>query len=562
MKDIADRAGWDVMNQQEHKAVEKIVEENLPNLRYLDLSYSGWLIEMPDLTGVPRLRCLNLEGCIKIMWIHPSIGILRELVSLNLRNCKNLFLDLNIIFGLNSLESVNLSGCTKLLNNGLLKKPREAEHSENVDQNRSAIQLSTSSVYQIVIRGTQIPRWFSNQNVGSSISMDLSSVMEDPNWMGVACCALLAAHDDPTNLKDKWQFYYGGDIGYVFQDILPNIYWVLPILLNNDLVTGGIDHLFILFASAEHIINDHCRGEMHDPDKIVFKTRIDVHPKDPLSLGLLWTRNWHVCQAAVEKVLRGGMLNPMLELLSLDAPTANDAFEREVTCIECSEIRTQIFDYQVNPFPALNARSLSMNSEESVTTTTCLESGISTFVSTLVVGFVTIYLTPLVNNVFFYLTVAFFLFYICLAYDSLFFPYHPPLFRSKSTFALFSSVSPLGSSSSSNTTLLTQKQLFSSFFPLPPRSPHPSYHTTPRAPPRHTTPRVPLHFSLRPAPPRHTTPLALPLSLRPAPPRHTAPPPPSLSLPPPRLTTPHRASPAPALPLSLLPTSITRQTLE
>ncbi|KAL2328007.1 hypothetical protein Fmac_021434 [Flemingia macrophylla] len=124
--------------------------KNLPNLRYLDLSYSESLIEMPDLTGVPRLRDLNLEGCIKIMRIHPSIGILRELHSLNLRNCKNLFLNLNIIFGLNSLRSVNLSGCTKLLKNGLLTKPREAEHLENVDQNRSAIQLSISSVYQIL----------------------------------------------------------------------------------------------------------------------------------------------------------------------------------------------------------------------------------------------------------------------------------------------------------------------------------------------------------------------------------------------------------------------------
>ncbi|KAL2328006.1 hypothetical protein Fmac_021433 [Flemingia macrophylla] len=123
---------------------------NLPNLRYLDLSYSESLIEMPDLTGVPRLSELILEGCIKIMRIHPSIGILRELDSLNLRNCKNLFLNWNIIFGLNSLKCVNLSGCTKLLNNGLLKKPREVEHSENVDQNRSAIQLSTSSVYQVL----------------------------------------------------------------------------------------------------------------------------------------------------------------------------------------------------------------------------------------------------------------------------------------------------------------------------------------------------------------------------------------------------------------------------
>ncbi|XP_019225599.1 PREDICTED: LOB domain-containing protein 37-like isoform X2 [Nicotiana attenuata] len=31
-------------------------------------------------------------------------------------------------------------------------------------------------------------------------------------------------------------------------------------------------------------------------------------------VGLLWTGNWHVCQAAVETVLRGGTLSPIPEL--------------------------------------------------------------------------------------------------------------------------------------------------------------------------------------------------------------------------------------------------------
>ncbi|KAI5417937.1 variant 2, LOB domain-containing protein 38 [Lathyrus oleraceus] len=32
------------------------------------------------------------------------------------------------------------------------------------------------------------------------------------------------------------------------------------------------------------------------------------------AVGLLWTGNWHVCQAAVETVLRGGTLRPLPEL--------------------------------------------------------------------------------------------------------------------------------------------------------------------------------------------------------------------------------------------------------
>ncbi|KAL2328008.1 hypothetical protein Fmac_021435 [Flemingia macrophylla] len=332
MKDIANRAGW----------------EHLPSLRYLDLSDSESLTETPNLTGVPRLRKLVLEGCIKLRRIHRSIGILRELVYLNLRNCKNLFLNLNIIFGLNSLESVDLSGCSKPLDNG------------------SAIQLSTSSVYKLLtltkievhcsrkredslhfsrlrrldlsfcnlfqipdaigslqslvslnLEGNKflrlsaaikelsnlcilnlnhckqlkylpelptikerssryygrlyvfncpnlseiedcyhkIPRWFSKQNVGNSITMDLSSVMDDPCWMGVACCALLAAHGDPTNLiADRF-------IPYSFEFILlPRVYRILyridSTLLTYDLVSGEMDHLFILLLSREQIFSN------------------------------------------------------------------------------------------------------------------------------------------------------------------------------------------------------------------------------------------------------------------------------------------------------------------
>lgn len=34
--------------------------------------------------------------------------------------------------------------------------------------------------------------------------------------------------------------------------------------------------------------------------------------------GLLWTGNWHLCQSAVETVLRGGEIGPLPELLNLD----------------------------------------------------------------------------------------------------------------------------------------------------------------------------------------------------------------------------------------------------
>lgn len=131
------------------------------------------------------------------------------------------------------------------------------------------------------------------------------------------------------------------------------------------------------------------------------------------AVGLLWTGNWHVCQAAVETVLRGGTLKPIPEFLGLDAftSTVDDSSEGEVTCNDARRIRdpnpslrfmssggkrkrsgevakvqaTTDLNLRLMPQNALTngcrkeirrSGTPSMNSEESVTTMTCLESGI------------------------------------------------------------------------------------------------------------------------------------------------------------------------------------------
>jgi hypothetical protein len=126
------------------------------------------------------------------------------------------------------------------------------------------------------------------------------------------------------------------------------------------------------------------------------------------AVGLLWTGNWHVCQAAVETVLRGGTLRPMPELLGTDrAPAADEASEAdEGTCTDMWSLRAPSpksrpkvspkrkrsseeptgLDLRLTPsFPAKASAckpeirrpgTPSMNSEESVTTT-CFESGLA-----------------------------------------------------------------------------------------------------------------------------------------------------------------------------------------
>ncbi|KAF5752842.1 putative LOB domain-containing protein [Tripterygium wilfordii] len=76
------------------------------------------------------------------------------------------------------------------------------------------------------------------------------------------------------------------------------------------------------------------------------------------AVGLLWTGNWNICQAAVETVLRGGALRPMPELLSSGGsptPASNEA--SEVAC-------TDIWKLQ-DPSPTSNFRFSSSRSNAS-----------------------------------------------------------------------------------------------------------------------------------------------------------------------------------------------------
>lgn len=117
------------------------------------------------------------------------------------------------------------------------------------------------------------------------------------------------------------------------------------------------------------------------------------------AVGLLWTGNWHVCQAAVETVLRGGALKPIPEFMGGasepdDASECTDVFKLQdpgLTCRPKVQKRRRIPDEPSNvmkladldlslnpgyrgpkdhPLPEEKLRmgSPSMNSEESVTT--------------------------------------------------------------------------------------------------------------------------------------------------------------------------------------------------
>ncbi|KOM50311.1 hypothetical protein LR48_Vigan08g113800 [Vigna angularis] len=192
---------------QPHKLVELLLRGSsiqrlwsgtkvLPNLKHLDLSYSEKLVEMPDVAEALNLEGIELEGCIQLRKLSPSIGLLSKLTILNLKNCENLSKCLTSLSFLTHLGSI--------------------------------------------IPGREIPMWFNNQlwSNNNSIIINVTPFVHYDNWVGVVCCAILSYETrfladlrrmNMDNSNCMWLFYYSrqqfyeeklkiwGKLGYNFK---------------------------------------------------------------------------------------------------------------------------------------------------------------------------------------------------------------------------------------------------------------------------------------------------------------------------------------------------------
>ncbi|KAL9381130.1 hypothetical protein Peur_026787 [Populus x canadensis] len=83
------------------------------NLKIINLSNSLNLSKTPDLTGIPNLENLILEGCTSLSEVHPSLGSHKNLQYVNLVNCKSIrILPSNL--EIESLKVFTIDGCSKL----------------------------------------------------------------------------------------------------------------------------------------------------------------------------------------------------------------------------------------------------------------------------------------------------------------------------------------------------------------------------------------------------------------------------------------------------------------
>ncbi|PRQ36253.1 putative P-loop containing nucleoside triphosphate hydrolase, leucine-rich repeat domain, L [Rosa chinensis] len=84
----------------------------IPNLKELDLSGCESLKELPDLSGIPNLKKLDLSGCESLKKL-PDLSGIRNLIEFDLSGCESLK-KLPDISGIPNLKVLDLSGCESL----------------------------------------------------------------------------------------------------------------------------------------------------------------------------------------------------------------------------------------------------------------------------------------------------------------------------------------------------------------------------------------------------------------------------------------------------------------
>ena len=82
-------------------------------LKFICLKQSLQLVETLNFNKIPNLEKLVLKGCINLLGLHPSIGVHKKLILLNLKGCKNLK-SLPSKFEMESLKILILSDCLKV----------------------------------------------------------------------------------------------------------------------------------------------------------------------------------------------------------------------------------------------------------------------------------------------------------------------------------------------------------------------------------------------------------------------------------------------------------------
>ncbi|KAG7575895.1 NB-ARC [Arabidopsis thaliana x Arabidopsis arenosa] len=153
---------------------ELLTDDAVPlrNLRWMDLSSSVNLKELPDLSTATNLQQLDLEDCSSLMKLPSTIGYTNNLKKLDLRNCSSLINLPSSIRNATNLEKLYLGGCSSLV-----------EFPSTIGNVINLQKLDLSSLSCLEVFPFSIANAINLQRLDLSC---LSCLVELPSWIGNA----------------------------------------------------------------------------------------------------------------------------------------------------------------------------------------------------------------------------------------------------------------------------------------------------------------------------------------------------------------------------------------
>ncbi|KAL5147559.1 TMV resistance protein N [Glycine soja] len=227
-----------------------------PCMRQLDLSFCN-LVEIPDAIGImSRFESLDLSG--NNFATLPNLKKLSKLVCLKLQHCKQLKSLPELPSRINNFDGLSQAGLYIFNCPELVDRERCTDMAFSwMMQLCSQVRLFSLCYYHFggVSPGSEIRRWFNNENEGNCVSLDASPVMHDDNWIGVAFCAIFVV---PHETLSAMSFSETEPSWPLFGDIPVDFYGDVDL----ELVLDKSDHMWLFFVDRYDSIH-----KLHLKDK-------------------------------------------------------------------------------------------------------------------------------------------------------------------------------------------------------------------------------------------------------------------------------------------------------
>ncbi|TYI58400.1 hypothetical protein E1A91_D11G355100v1, partial [Gossypium mustelinum] len=174
----------------------------LSKLQFLGLAYCNMLKSLPDIPT--RLGYVWLDGCSSL-----EVCNLVDSAAFRAINCFKLAENIN---------ALTLRKVCNLMGSGAFTAINCFKLAENMNaltllKNQLKAFANSREMFDIIMPGSEIPEWFSQQTSDSSINIPLPiNLQKDSQWIGVACCWIFVSNDasrDNKYIGYEAYIYYG-----------------------------------------------------------------------------------------------------------------------------------------------------------------------------------------------------------------------------------------------------------------------------------------------------------------------------------------------------------------